>query len=392
MSPRAIYTYPWDLAETGVPAAIERFRALGLDRVTVAGSYHAGRFLRPHGLGGKIHVPEDGTVYFRHDPARFGSIRPLPNSLIADRDILAELLADGRMSVNVWLVLLHNTPLGERHPEAVTRNCFGDGYVHSLCPANPAARAYAVGLAREVTARYPVAGLSMESPGFAPFAHGFHHEFALIRWNRWLESLLGLCFCASCTAGARAAGIDAEGLRARIAADVEGYLAGETDFPADMGEAFWLADVATDGELQAFLRWRMGTVTALVAEIRAAVRADAEVAVIPSVARPTGGAWYEGTDLAGVAAAAGIVEACFYEPAPERIAADLADLRRRLRGRGRLRGILRPNHPDLGSAAEVAEAVRILRAGGVEGIAFYNWGHLPERALARIGRALGEAP
>ena len=55
MSYRAIYTYAWDIAETGVKTAVAEFRALGLDTVTIAGSYHAGKFLRPHGrTGGRI--------------------------------------------------------------------------------------------------------------------------------------------------------------------------------------------------------------------------------------------------------------------------------------------------------------------------------------------------
>ena len=49
MSYKAIYAYPWDVAEIGVSAAIDRFLALGLDTVTITGSYHAGKFLRPHG-------------------------------------------------------------------------------------------------------------------------------------------------------------------------------------------------------------------------------------------------------------------------------------------------------------------------------------------------------
>ena len=68
MGYKAIYAYPWDLAETGVGAAVDRFLALGLDTVTVAGSYHAGKFLRPHGQTGKVYFPEDGTVYFKPDP------------------------------------------------------------------------------------------------------------------------------------------------------------------------------------------------------------------------------------------------------------------------------------------------------------------------------------
>ena len=56
---------------------------LGLDTVTIAGSYHAGKFLRPHGRNGKVYFPEDGTTYFRTDGSRYGAIKPFPNSLLA---------------------------------------------------------------------------------------------------------------------------------------------------------------------------------------------------------------------------------------------------------------------------------------------------------------------
>ena len=192
---RAIYAYAWDLAETGVGQAARRFSDLGLNTVTIAGSYHAGKFLRPHGKAGKVYFPEDGTVYFKADPRRYGQIKPIDNSMLAERDVFAELAAEKGIATNAWLVLLHNTLLGQQHPEATVANAFGDRYVYSLCPSHPEARAYAVGLAKDVTSSYPVIGVSIESPGFAPYAHGFHHEFALNQPNRWLDAQLGLCFC-----------------------------------------------------------------------------------------------------------------------------------------------------------------------------------------------------
>ncbi|WP_127754706.1 hypothetical protein [Devosia sp. 1566] len=389
MSYKAIYTYAWDLQEAGVPAAVDEFRRLGLDTVTVAGSYHAGKFLRPRGTRGKVYFPEDGTVYFHADPARYGTIQPLANSLLAEGDVLGELTRSD-MATNVWLVLLHNTRLGMAHPESVVRNAFGDPYFYNLCPSAPDARAYAVALASDVTERYPVSGISLEAPGWTPYAHGFHHEFALLKSNAWLENLLGLCFCEHCLASAERAGIDARRLKAQIASDIEAYLESGIDYPADMAEAFWRADLAGDFELQSFLDFRCGVVTSLVGEIRDAVRADATVSVIPSVARPTAGAWYEGSDLPALAQTAGIIEACFYEASAERVSADLFDLQRRLRGAGKLRGILRPSYPDLASKTEFLGAVQALRNGGVEEVAFYNWGFLPQDNLAWIGDAMRE--
>ena len=390
MSYKAIYAYAWDLAEVGVASAAARFRALGLDTVTIAGSYHAGKFLRPHGRTGKVYFPEDGTVYFRPTERLYGAIKPLVSRAARERDVLRELCESGEIAANVWLVLLHNTKLGEAHPDSCVMNAFGDRYVYNLCPAAPAARAYALGLCQDVTSNYPVRGVSVETPGFLPYAHGFHHEFALIKWNRWLENQLGLCFCEHCTKGAAQAGIDAAALGKRVRDDVESYLSGDIDLPDDMAEAFWVADTRTDGELSAYLRWRCDLVTTLIRDIRAAVRRDATVAVIPSVARPTGGAWYEGSDLRALAEAAGAIEACFYEASPARVAADAWDVRRRLRGSGTLRGILRPAHPDLASRDAVIAAVAALRRAGIDEIAFYNYGHLRESSLEWIGAAMAQ--
>ncbi|WP_157017091.1 hypothetical protein [Mesorhizobium xinjiangense] len=388
MSYKAIYTYAWDLAETGVETAEREFLDLGLDTVTFAASYHAGKFLRPRGTAGKIVFPDDGTVYFTPDPSCYGEIKPVPNGPLGGRDMLRELVEGGNLGVNAWLVLLHNTRLGLAHPDAVTRNAFGDPYYYSLCPSSSKARDYAVGLCRDVTRNYAVRGISVESPGFAPFAHGYHHEFALVKSNPWLENRLGLCFCDHCIAAAETKGIDARGLKAQVAEDVEAYLASDIDYPDDMAAAFWTADIATSAPLRSYLDMRCEAVTSLIAEIRKAVRRDAEMAVIPSVARPTGGAWYEGSDLTAIAEYAGIVEACFYEPSAARVKADLFDIGRRMKDRGRLRGILRPAHPDLATKGEFLAAVEALREGGVDEIAFYNWGHLRRANLAWIGEAL----
>ena len=111
----------------------------------MAGSYHAGKFLRPHGKSGKVYFPEDGTAYFRTTASRYGAIKPIENHLLAGRDILRELTDDGSMQVNAWMVLLHNTLLGTEHPEAAVANAFGDRYVYALCPSHPDSRAYAIG-------------------------------------------------------------------------------------------------------------------------------------------------------------------------------------------------------------------------------------------------------
>ena len=173
-------------------------------------------------------------------------------------------------------------------PRSDVANAFGDRYVYSLCPSAPEAREYAVALCKDVTENYPVIGISLETPGFLPYAHGFHHEFALMKPNRWLDSAARSLLLPALPAGR-------EGGRHRCAAaaaahgarTIETYLASDFDFPDDMAEAFWLADTRSGGELTAFLDWRCDGRHLAGRRNPRAVRKDATVAVIPSVARPT---------------------------------------------------------------------------------------------------------
>ena len=391
MPHRSVYSYAWDLADFGVAQAADEFRGWNINAITLAVAYHAGKFLRPHGRSGRVYFPEDGTVYFPADAGRYGEIKPVVNHLLSEQDVLDECCRLEGMRTQAWVVLLHNSLLGQRHPEACVANAFGDRYIYSLCPANPAVRSYAVTLCTEVAEKYPVEGISLETPGFLPFEHGYHHEFSLVPQDAWLNNLLGLCFCPHCTGGAETDGIDASSLQARAASAIDAWFAGEAAYPDDMAAAFWTAEIATDPELAAFFRWRCRVVESLVAEIRDAVRSDAAVAVIPSVARPTAGAWFEGSDLARLYAVADHLEVCFYEPSVERIRADLQDVIRRCGGSAKLRGILRPGPPDLTSRDEVIGAVKALLAGGIEDISFYNYGHVRRSGLEWMAAALAEA-
>ena len=388
MSKLSMYSYSWDLAENGVAKSVEDFKKLGINSVTLASSYHAGKFLRPKSNTNKVYFPEDGTVYFKSDASRYGEIRPISNSIYGDGKVLQELTETKSISVSAWLVLLHNTPLATMHQDSAVQNAFGDPYVYALCPSAPAARAYAVGLCKDVTESYKVDGISVESIGFPPYEHGFHHEMSFVKPNKWFSQNLGLCFCKHCMSGAEKLNIDAKALKARVATNIHNYLEGDIDYENDMADALWLADVAGDADLRKFLDFRSSVVTSLAEEIREGVRKDVEVAIIPSVARPTGGAWYEGTDLKAIAKTTGVIEACFYEPSIDRIKADLTDIQVRTNNIGKIKGILRPAFPDLTSEDAVVGAVSELWDGGVKDIGFYNYGHIRSQSLKWIGKAL----
>ncbi|MFO1046917.1 MAG: hypothetical protein U1E52_03315 [Geminicoccaceae bacterium] len=389
MGYRGIYTYAWDLADEGFETVTTRIRDCGANTVVLASSYHAGKFIRPHGRSSKVYFPQDGTVYFRPRPERYGRVKPQPNDLLRDVDPFAEL---ARVAPDLdrvgWTVCCHNTRLGELHPELVARNCFGDPFLYSLNPADPEVRAYVVAMCRDLAEQHELTALALETPGWLPYDHGYHHEFALLPLNEWLKVLLGLCFAPATLAAAGRAGIDAEPLRRSCAAAVESWLAADLDLDEARARDWLLGDLVADPDWAAFLHWRCRCVAELVAEVRAALPRATELWIIPSVQRPTARGWVEGSDLAMLARAADRLELCAYEPSAAAVVADLFDVRRRVGPEARLNAILRPTYPDLAGGADTVAAAQALKLAGVEGIAFYNYGHWRLPALGRIRDAL----
>lgn len=395
MDHRALYAYPWDLLQ-GTPPRLEAsavadlLGGLGLRDLTLAASYHAGKFLRPRGLEpgaqpGAVVFPADGRVYFRPRLERYGLLKPEAHPMVTEADPFEVLAGQAAFRLHAWTVLLHNTRLGELHPEVTARNAFGDAYPYSLCPSAPEVRAYAVALCADLGDRAGLAGLALETPGWLGYVHGFHHEFDQVGPNPWLSAYLGLCFCPACRAGAASAGLPVEAIQARVAARIRTFLLGPAFPTRDQMQAWLWADGVEDPELAAFLRWRCGVVTSLVAEIRAALPPAVAVHVIATCQAPHALALLEGHDLRALARACDGLELPLYQPTPEAVAADLWDVLRRAEPPVPPRVILRPH--DLPGPA-LAQAVEAVRGQGVRDLAFYNVGLLRPVQRAWIPQAL----
>jgi len=376
----AVYAYPWNFHD--VDEAVARVRALGADVVTLAVSYHAGKFIQPGDPKARVYFPEDGTVYFRPRKT-YGDVQPKVSALTAERDVLMALCARDDIAVNAWTVLNHNTRLGMEWPELCVRNAFGDAYPYSLCPSQPRVRAYAISMCSDIAEHYRVQSLLLETPGFLTYGHGFHHEFAQVPPNAWLDAMLGLCFCERCRNGARAAGIDADGLAGRIRAAVDAFLNEQTVSPS-LDE--WNA---SDPDLMAFHRLRCDVVTSLVADIRVAVDPAVKVKVISTCQRPHATAYLEGHDLTALDAVSDGLELPLYQPTPEAVLADARHVLGCVTA-GRTSVILRPGYPDMAREADLTEALDGLKALGFHDFAFYNLGLLRPTNLRWLQRALIE--
>src|SRR3989338_408378 len=348
---RGMYVYAWDLWHEGTAAVAGRLRDAGLNALSLATAYHAGKFLRPHGPDGKVWFPEDGTVYFRPDAARYGCLQPQAASMVAEYDALPALArtADD-FHVTGWTVGLHNSRLGALHPDLCCQTPFGDPLINALCPSQPEVRRYLTALCLDTAAQPGIGEIAIETPGFQAYRHGHHHEFELIALTEAVETLLGTCFCPACLARAKAVGLHAEALA-----------------------------------LQAR---RADTVTSLVAEVRAALDGAVSLAVIPSVQTPNSLCWREGSDLAALAKVADRLEVPAYQTGPAAIAADMDQVRAAAGDAAAIGFILRPTWPHVTGPDDLAACVTSARAAGASQLSFYNYGHMRLQSLDWIAAAL----
>ncbi len=383
----SVYTYPWNFTADNYRRRLDDIQALGLQGINLAASYHAGKFIHPGGVRGRVYFPEDGVLYFK-PRADYGRIRPVASSLLEDIDIFALLGGVDGLPLNAWTVLLHNTRLGLQYPQATVRNAFGDAYVYSLCPAHPEVRAYAVALCQDLAAHYPVNSLLLETPGYMAYHHGYHHEFAQVSPNTWLEAQLALCFCEHCLVGADRVGIDGARLRGMIAAAIDDYLDG-SQVNGRSSALTWLEnDVPEQAELEAFLAWRCEVVTSLIREIRARVRPEVNVKVITTTQPSHATSVLEGHDLPALQAAADGLEAPLYQSSPVACKAEAEQVLKQVGTAASLSVILRPGWPDMHSEQQLVETLAGAEALGLRDINFYNYDMLRPRYLQWLENAL----
>ncbi|MDR9784354.1 hypothetical protein [Rhizobium redzepovicii] len=387
----SMWTYPWDIQDQGLDAIAGELRnRAGLNTISMATSYHAGRFLQPRSPRQKAYFPEDGTVYFRPDESLWQDklIRPLMAANVTERGDMLEALVRGRdatgLKVSCWTVCLHNSRLGMLHPDHVTRNAFGNPNYYNLCPSSPAARAYAVTLVRDITVNYQPDMVELESPNFMGFAHEYHHEKDGVGLNTEDDFLLSLCFCDHCAARAAKAGVPAEGARRTVARFIAELCERDIpecqfpDFPAAGIDAF-----RDHPELHAYLAWRSEPVTSLIGEIKAAADPTSRIVLIDLK-----DGWLGGVDLSAVGKLCDGAILCCYDMTPDAVG-DVIRAGRAALGSEKFLGVgLRVFYPEVGEAAVLAARAKAAVDAGANGVNFYNYGLIPAKRLDWVKAAV----
>ncbi|MFJ5528279.1 hypothetical protein [Streptomyces sp. NPDC093261] len=218
------FLYPWDVE--GDPEAAGRVAVLGVRQATLASAYHSTRALTPRHPRHRVVTARHASVLYPLDGRWNGrDLRPYPAGDWAPGDAFGEAaraLTDAGLEVHSWVVLAHNSRLGEEHPDTSVVNAYGDRYPWAPCIAQPATRAYLVDLAAEAAVRPNAHGTELESLGWYGLAHlHAHDKIGGVGLGDAGQYLMSLCFCAVCREGYGARGLDADELAAAVRAALE---------------------------------------------------------------------------------------------------------------------------------------------------------------------------
>ncbi len=387
----SVWTYPWDIADEGVGAALDWLQDAGFDAIELCPNYHAISTFSARNRKRSQFYSEQGAVYFPARVERYGRIKPKvfdePEVLKAYGSASAELESRG-MELNAWVIGMFQPWMARRYPDVAIENAFGHRSYAQTCPASPDVQEYLAALVADACDQFNISGATLESVGHPPFAYGWVRERILINMSAWTQFLAGLCFCENCTSAARAHGVDALAVRGSIAEELRERIEGSVDDPPREDVAAMAAERSSSDELlRGFLESRDQTASAIVKSVSHPLQ-KARIRV--GVTDASSGWSLRGLRLPDLLATVGAVMI----PPPDeqldeaRAQVDLIrasdhDVLVTVNEQGY--AWARPNGPELEARAErLAEL-------GVDRVMIYNFGLVTPPTLRRIGAVMRDA-
>ena len=151
--------HPWDVMHEGAAQVLETISDLGVSRINLATSYHAGRYILPRDPKQRVFHAEEGVVYFKPDMGYFAKsvLKPIRSSRFADVDVVEVVTRESKnynLGVNSWTVTLHNSNFARSHPELAVVDAFGDIDQNFICPSHEETIEYVKGLVQNLAEQY----------------------------------------------------------------------------------------------------------------------------------------------------------------------------------------------------------------------------------------------
>ncbi len=376
-----MWTYPWVLVDEGIDQALDRLKGeAGVTGVSLAVTYHSIEQLRPHPGVAPRTFRSPGGAQFQPVPELYTATRLRPvvapwlkksNPLAAVSQACDKL----GLKLRAWTVCCHGSAMVSKYPAFAIKDVFGDPSTNWLCPVNPDVREYLRALVEDLTTHYLFDTVELERPSFPEKLHSHAHHKIGVVLGPVGEFLYNLCFCESCRQAAERDGVNVE---AAASAAMEGLTAilSDRDFEASSREAF----LSENPDLAAFVDWRCGQITSLVASLK-------QTSSVRVVVHRVGDHYMTAADWRSIAGACdGLLAPCSYSGDDA-----MKTLVQEVRGEtGSPAGVelsFNACSPQCPSAeafvSAVAGAVRL----GVRSVDVYNYGLLPIDRLEWVRRA-----
>ena len=372
---------------------INKLQDSGLTGINLALNYHASRDFTLRGTP-SLRYLEDGAHYYQPDLSKYstGAITPSPDDVYQDNSTLEKIQESGRKSgfdIHAWAVYFHNSAAGKQNPETVQINGLGQKLLASLCPSNPSAQGYAIGLTNDLLSR-GIKSIAAESIHFHGLIHGEHHERYFIELSEISQYLLGFCLCIYCQSAAESAGADAKKLASEISAALNKLIAADDPW---LGQQLNIANLISIFGID-IKNWILGQqrtlvnlhkeLTKLAHSAGATLRWVDQSPLIGGLAQ----SWRIGIDPKELGQVVDVIEPLFYRQNTSEIIELAKSYLSTINSPEKITGILRPTYPDNSSDKELALRISALKNLGIENIDFYLFDVWRERDLDWIKQAL----
>ena len=372
---------------------INKLQDSGLTGINLALNYHASRDFTL-GSTPSLRYLEDGAHYYQPDLSKYstGAITPSPDDVYQDNSTLEKIQESGRkvgFDIHAWAVYFHNSAAGKQNPEAVQVNGLGQKLLASLCPSNPSAQGYAIGLTNDLLSR-GIKSIAAESIHFHGLIHGEHHERYFIELSEISQYLLGFCLCIYCQSAAESAGADAKKLTSEISAALNKLIAADDPW---LGQELNIANLVSIFGID-IKTWILGQqrtlvnlhkeITKLAHSAEATLRWVDQSPLIGGLAQ----SWRIGIDPKELGQVVDIIEPLFYRQNTGEIIELAMSYLSIINSPEKITGILRPTYPDNSSEKELTVRINALKDLGIANIDFYLFDVWRERDLDWIKQSL----
>lgn len=387
----ALYVHPFDLKALDAHGGLARLCDLGIAELSMATSYHDGRWLTPWNPERRVRFLEDGTTHFRPG-SDYGRLAPVASSEVSPTgpsplELVCEQAPAAGLQVRAWTVFGHNTRLGVLHPEASVQNAHGDRYPYALCPSQPDVQRYHASLMSDLAGHQGLGSIELEALGQMGIQHSSHHDKKSFSPSGLLGFALSACFCSACLAVHASLGNDGERAQTQVRAFVDAHT---TD--ADAMEP--LAVPASHGGLSDEQRVWVDQVLAARSHTvgQLAELASSACGGLRRAVQVHPDAWFTGSQLSAPAAAAFAsgderVLTCYGE-GPAQIAKLLALPGCQSIKESPLRLSIWPKAPQFASDQDLAKIRELCTEHGIASVGIYHLGLLPWRTIERVAKMM----